>query len=160
MASASRARASVIGSVETLSQSAVDDLGDFFAAENADDVIDLRNLLEKILLLAFGEAASHDYRPHAPLLLEGQHLANDPKRFLPGRLDETAGVDNNDVGAVRVGSKCVPVLRKPAEHALRIDQILGAAQADEGVSALNGAELLSAPRRQGKLNYGQGMEPQ
>ena len=157
---ADRRRAKQAALLETLSQGAVDDLGDFFAAENADDVIDLGNLLEEVLLLAFGQAAGHDHRPHAPLLLERQHLANDAERFLPGRLDETAGVDNNHVGAVRVGSKCVPVLGQPAEHALRIDQVLGAAQADEGIGALNGAELLFAPWRQGKLNYGQGMEPQ
>ena len=58
------------------------------------------------------------------------------ERLLPGRLDEPAGVDDDDVGPVGVGREGVAVLGELAEHPLGIDDVLRAAEADEGEGAL------------------------
>ena len=120
------------------SESPIDDVRDLLAAEDADDVIDAGHFLQQLVLLAFGQAAGHDDGADPALLLEGQHLANDGERFLPGRLDEAAGVDDDHVGAVGVRRQGVAVLGQFAEHALGIDQVLGTAEADEGEIALGG----------------------
>src|SRR5262249_36447936 len=108
---------------------------DFLAAEDADDLIDAGDFLEQVLMLAFGQAAGDDDRADAALLLEGQHFADDTKRFLAGRLDEAAGVDDNDIGAVGVGDERVAVLGELAEHGFGIDGGFRAAEADEGEGA-------------------------
>ncbi len=110
----------------------VDDLGDLLAAEDADDVIDAGHFLQQVVLLALGQAAGDDDRADSALILEGEHLADDGERFLPGRLDEAARVDDDDVGPVGVGDERVAVLAQLAEHALGIDQVLRTAEADEG----------------------------
>ena len=115
---------------------AIDDLRDLLAAEDADDVIDVGHFLEQVVLLALGQAAGHDDGADAALLLEVEHLADDAERFLAGRLDEAAGVDDHDVGAVGVGRQGVAVLGQLAEHALGIDEVFRTAEADEGKRSL------------------------
>ena len=111
---------------------AIDDLDDLLAAEDADDVIDAGHLGEQGVALAFGETAGDDDGAEPALLLEREHLADDAERLLAGRFDEAAGVDDDDIGAVGVGREGVAVLRQLAEHALAIDEVLRAAEADEG----------------------------
>ena len=118
---------------------AIDDLGDLLAAEDADDLIDLRALLAAASsFLPLGQAAGDDDGADAALLLEVEHLADDAERLLPGRLDEAAGVDDDDVGPVGVGREGVAVLGQLAEHPLGIDGVLRAAEGNEGVSAFRG----------------------
>src|SRR5439155_24932884 len=81
------------------------------------------------------EAAGDNDGADAALLLQREHLADDGERFLPGRLDEATGVDDNDVGAVRVGRQRVAVLGQLAEHALGVDQVLGTAKANKRVGS-------------------------
>ncbi len=116
-------------------QGAVDDRHDLLAAEDADDVIDAGHFGEEVVLLAFGETAGDDDGTDAALLFQCQHLADDAERFLPSRFDEAAGVDDDDVGAVGVRREHEAVLGELAEHALGIDEVLRAAEADEGVGA-------------------------
>ncbi len=66
-------------------------------------MIDLGNFLEKVVALAFGQTAGHDDGADAALAFEIEHLADDAERLLAGRLDEAAGVDDHDIGAVGVG---------------------------------------------------------
>ena len=47
-----------------------------------------------------------------------------PQRLLPGRVDEPAGVDDDQVGPLGVGHERVAVLGQQAEHPLGIDQVL------------------------------------
>ena len=88
--------------------------------------------MQQLVLLALGQAAGDDDGPDPALLLEVEHLADDAERLLPGRLDEAAGVDDDDVGPVGVGDERVAVLGELAEHALGIDEVLRTAEADEG----------------------------
>jgi hypothetical protein len=53
---------------------------------------------------------------------------------LPRGLDEAAGVDDDDIGAVGFGDERVAVLRELAEHAFGIDEIFRTAEADESES--------------------------
>src|SRR5262249_18866267 len=76
-----------------------------------------------------------DHGANASLFLQLEHLAYDAERLLPRRLDEAARVDDHNVGAVGIGHEGVAVLRELAQHALRIDQVLRAAQTDERVRA-------------------------
>ena len=64
-----------------------------------------------------------------PLALE--HLPDHAERLLPRRVDEPAGIDDHQVGRLRVRDERVAVLGQQPEHPLGIDQVLGAAQADE-----------------------------
>jgi hypothetical protein len=116
----------------------VEDLGDLLPAEHAHQVIDPGHLAQQVVLAALGQAARHDDGADPALLLEGQHLADDPQRLLPGRLDEAAGVDDHHVGAFGLACQGVAVLGQLTEHALGIDQVLGAAQADEGEGPFGG----------------------
>src|SRR5262249_44484088 len=75
----------------------------------------------------------------AALLLQRQHLADDRQRFLPGRLDEAAGVDDHHVGAVGVRRQDVAVLGQLAEHALGVDGVLRTTQAYPGERAFGGS---------------------
>jgi hypothetical protein len=107
-----------------LVQRALDYLRNLFSAKNADDVIDLGNLFEQVFSLSFRQAASDDDRSDPAFLLQGQHLAYDSQGLLPGRFDEAAGIHDHHVGAIRLGGKDVPILRKAAQHALGINEIL------------------------------------
>ena len=96
------------------------------------------HLFQQHLPLPLGHAPGHHHAPHAAGLLQRQHLADDAERFLPGRFDEAAGVDDDDIGAVGVGLEGVAVLGEFAEHPLGIDEVLRAPEADEGVAPLHG----------------------
>ena len=88
-----------------LGECPVDDLGDFLAAKDADDVIDLGHFLQQVVLLSFGQATGHDDGPDAALSLRSSISRMTRQRFLPGRLDEAAGVDHDDVGTVGSGTR-------------------------------------------------------
>ena len=96
--------------------------------------------------LPLGQAAGDDDGADLALLLQVEHLADDAERLLPGRLDEAAGVDDDDVGPVGVGDEGVAVLGQLAEHALGIDGVLRAAEGDESVGALAGGGHEAADR--------------
>ena len=88
----------------------VHDFGDVLAAEDADDLIDLRHGLQQQVLVALREAAGHHDGPDAALPLQFKHLTDDAERFLAGRFDEPAGVHHDHVGPLGVGLKSVTVL--------------------------------------------------
>ncbi len=113
----------------------VGDLGDLLAAEDADDLVDLGHLVQEHLALAFGQAAGDDHPLDLPEPLAVEHLADHPERLLPRGVDESAGVDDDQVGPLRVRHQGVPVLRQQPEHPLGVDEVLGAAEADEGEGA-------------------------
>ena len=69
---------------------------------------------------------------HAAVAFALEHFLDDRTRFLPGGVDEPAGVDDDQVGVLPLRHQREPILRQEPEHPLGIDQVLGAAQADEG----------------------------
>ena len=105
--------------------------GDLLAAEDADDLVDLGKLLEQDVFLPLGQAAGDDHALDRPGALPLEHLLDHAARFLPGRVDEPAGIDDDQVGLLPLGHQREPVLRQQPEHPLGIDQVLGAAQADK-----------------------------
>ena len=113
-------------------QKAIGNLGDLFAAEDADHLVNLGKLLQQHVLLPFRQAAGDDHAAHAAVALALEHFLDDRTGFLPGRVDEPAGVHDHQVGVLPLRHQREPILRQEPEHPLGIDQVLGAAQADEG----------------------------
>ena len=117
----------------------VGDLGDFLAAEDADQVVDVRAARSSSDSFCRSARQPETITPRSlPLPLELEHLVDGGERLLPGRLDEAAGVDDGEVGARRVVDQLVAVELQHAQHPLAVDEVLGAAEADEGVTALGG----------------------
>ena len=97
----------------------------------ADHRIDLRNVLLDFVAIAFHQAAGNDQllRPAADLVL--RHLQDRVHRLLLGRVDERAGVHDDDVGVFGARRDLGPTLREQAHHDLAVHQVLGTAQAHE-----------------------------
>lgn len=110
---------------------AIDGRGDFIPAEHADDLIDLRDLFQQHLAVAFCQTPGHHHGTDATFFLEVQHLADDTQRFLPGRFDEPARVHDHHIRPVGIGLQRIAILGQFPQHPLGIDQVLGAAQTDK-----------------------------
>ncbi len=78
-------------------------------------------------LLGLGTHAAGD--DHLAVLRHG--FADRGERFLLGAVEEAAGVDDDDVGAVMLACELIALRTQPGDDALGIDQRLGAAQAVE-----------------------------
>ena len=113
----------------------VGDASDFFAAKNADQVVDAGPLDQQVFLLPFSQATGDDHSPRAALLFESQHLVDRGERFGPRPLDESARVDDDEIGPVGLAHQFVAIELQEAQHSLTIDQIFWATEADEGVGA-------------------------
>ena len=59
------------------------------------------------------------------------HFEDGIDRFLLGRVDEGAGVDDQHVGGLRVADDARARVVEEAHHDFAVDEILGAAEADE-----------------------------
>src|SRR5262249_37337490 len=116
------------------------------------DLIDFGNFNQQLVLLAFGQAARHDDRAESALAFEVEHLANDGEGFLPGRLYETARIDDDNIRPIRLRGQGVPILSALAQHALAVHEVLGAAEADEG-EGLFGHEKFRETRAMAILGY-------
>ena len=79
-------------------------------------------------LLGLGPHAAGD--DHPAVLRHGR--ADRVERFSLGAVEEAAGVDDDDVGAVMPARDLVALRPQMGEDALGVDQRLGAAEADEG----------------------------
>ena len=95
---------------------------------------------------ALAEAAGDDH-----LAVLGQCLADRVERFLNGGVDETASVDDDDIGRVVAGHDFVTLHAQLGEDAFGVDQRLGAAETDEsdfrssfghGFSCVNSRQLV------------------
>jgi hypothetical protein len=82
-------------------------------------------------LRAFDQAAEGHHGLEAAVALEILDLAQHAGRFLAGVVDESAGVDQADVGVGRAFGDEEAGADQLAEDALGVDGILGAAQADQ-----------------------------
>ena len=87
--------------------------------------------------MAFRQATGHHDRSDLPGLLQFEHFADDTERFLPGRFDEPASVDDDDVRTLGIGLERVTVLSELAEHPLGIDEVLRTTEADERIGTLS-----------------------
>jgi hypothetical protein len=71
-------------------------------------------------------APGHD---HAAIF--GNRLADRGQAFLLGRIEEAAGVDQNDIGPGIVGAHRIAIGAQAGEDAFGIDERLGTAEADQ-----------------------------
>ena len=118
---------------EPASNNALDDRAQFAHLIEPDESIHFRQLLR-----AVRAAKRCDMQPLTISFWFGRflqpaflmRLQNRLDRFFLGRIDEGAGVDDQDIRFVSVGGDLHPSLQNAPEHDLGIDQILGAAEAD------------------------------
>ncbi len=75
-------------------------------------------------LLGLGAHAAGD----DDLAVLGHRLADGAERLLLGAVEEAAGVDDNDIGAVMLACQLVALGAQPGDDALGIHQRLGASQ--------------------------------
>ena len=78
-------------------------------------------------LFGFGAHAAGD----DDLAVLGHRLADGAQRFLLGAVEEAAGVDDDDVGAVMLARQLIALGAQPRDNALGIHQRLGASQRDK-----------------------------
>ena len=78
-------------------------------------------------LLGFGAHAAGD----DDLAVLGHGLADGAERFLLGAVEEAAGVDDDDIGAVMLARQLIAFRAQPRDDALGIHQRLGASQGDK-----------------------------
>ena len=112
---------------------AISDLDDFVSSEDADDVVDIGNLFEKLRAHALSQTARNDDSFGFAGCFQIEHFLNDRLRFRSAAFDEAAGVDDHEVGFGWVGDEGVAVEGEVPEHLLAVDQVFRAAQRYEGV---------------------------
>ena len=100
---------------------------DFVIVPDAGEDVDFAELFAQLLLVAFAETAGHDQ--NRILLARRVEVDNGIERFCLGRIDEAAGVDNDDVGFFAVG--CQFVRFEPSHHHFGIDQVFRASQRND-----------------------------
>ena len=127
--------------VETADQP-VGNLGHLLATKNANQVIDARARFQQGFLVALGEAAGNDDAPGRSAAFQFEHLTNRGERLFASSLDEAASVDNDEIGTFRLVNQAVAVELQQSQHPLAIDEVLGAAQADEGIGALRRPDIV------------------
>src|SRR5262245_28059093 len=98
-------------------------------------MVDLGPVAQELLFLPLGQAAGDNDAARAAAALQLQHLVDGGKRLGPRPLDEAAGVDDDEVGSVRLADQLVAVEFEEAEHSLAIDKVFRAAKTDEGIRA-------------------------
>ena len=139
---------------------------DVLAIEDADHGVNAGRPIEHLGAVALHEAAGDDDAFDLALLFEFDGFFDDAERFLLGGLEEAAGVDDDgvcgrDAPGCRAGVLLGPgerevvvllildglggdgeesVGREESEHLLGVDEVLGAAERDEGDS-LDGVGL-------------------
>ena len=102
---------------------------DIHPAARADHAVESRHFLYQVRAVALRQAARRDH--HLPAAAAVHQLAQHINRLLFGGVDEAAGIDDQHLGLVLVGDADHAVLVKYLRHALGIDRVLGAAEADQ-----------------------------
>jgi hypothetical protein len=75
-------------------------------------------------LLGFGTHAAGD----DDLAVSGHGLADGGQRFLLGAVEKTAGIDDDEVGAIMLARQLIAFGAQPRDDPLGIDQSLGASE--------------------------------
>ena len=86
-------------------QHAVGGPDDVLEAAHAQHGVDLRQLLQDGVLVALGETAGNDDAAETPGLFQLRHLQDVVDGLALGRVDEAAGVDDHEIGPVRIGQQ-------------------------------------------------------
>ena len=97
----------------------------------AEHHVDLRDLGLELVSVPLAQAAGHDQPFARPAALEFGHLEDRVDRFLLGRINEGAGIDDDDVRVLGVGGDFMPGLARQAQHDFAIHKILRTAERQE-----------------------------
>jgi hypothetical protein len=120
----------------------LDELQDVHPATGADHAVDPRHLLHQTGPPPLGQASGGDEQ--LALLLPGRELPQHPQGFLAGRLDEAAGVHDEDIGPAGALGRLIAGPLQELGHAGRVNGVLGAAQGDQMITP-PGATRHSSP---------------
>ncbi len=112
-------------------QNSLRDLRDLLAAEHAHDLVDLGELVEQYVFLTLGQAAGDNDPPDLSGAFAVEQFLDHAARFLTGRVDEPAGIDDHQIRLLPLGNQHEPVLGQQPQHALGIHEVLGAAKTDK-----------------------------
>ena len=104
---------------------------DVFEFAGADDGVDLGDVFLDFVAIALDEASGDDELLGFAMRLMAGHLEDGVDRFLLGRVDEGAGVDDQDVGGFGVAGDARAGVVEQAHHDFAVDEVFGAAEADE-----------------------------
>ena len=104
---------------------------DLFQFACAHHGIHFRDALLDLIAIAFDQAPGDDQLAGAPARLELGHFEDGIDGLLLGFVDERAGVDDQDVSGFRLIGDLRPRAVEEPHHDFRVDEIFGAAQADE-----------------------------
>ncbi len=104
---------------------------DLFQLAGAHNGVDFRNVFANLVAEALDEASGDDeFLRLASGLVRG-HLEDGIDRFLLGAFDERAGVDDDHVGVFGAAGEFGAGAGEQAHHDFAVDEVFGAAQADE-----------------------------
>ncbi len=95
-----------------------------------DEQVHFRELFRQLRPIALHQAAGHHQAHLRPPCLDPGQLQDGVHRLLAGRLDEAAGIDQQQIGG---GGRTRHLPARPGEppqHDFRVHQVLGAAQGD------------------------------
>ena len=81
--------------------------------------------------MSFDEAAGYDEALGAAGVFELGHFEDGVDGFLLGGVDERAGIDDDDVGVLRMSGEFVPIEDEISHHDFGVDEILGAAETNK-----------------------------
>ena len=110
---------------------------------DAQQQVDLRNLLQQGLLVPLGEASRYDQQAASPRLLILRHFQNGVDGLLLGGINKTAGIDHQNIRVLRIRGKTVPPLLQKTERRFRIHAVFIAAQRDDTDRICQNDPLLS-----------------
>jgi hypothetical protein len=96
-----------------------------------DNSVHLGHILLDIAPIALNKTARHHETLRVADLLVFGHLQNRVNRFPFGRIDKTAGIDDQNICLIGMGRQFVAMGGEFAHHDFTVDEILGATEADE-----------------------------
>ena len=101
-----------------------DRLADAVDAAHAEDGVDLGELAEDLLAVAFGEASGDDDPAQGVVIFEPAEVEDVVDGFLFRAFDERAGVHDHDIRLGLVRGDLITLVHEMPEHDLRVAQVL------------------------------------
>jgi len=110
----------------TVAQKSVAMRDDVVFISEAEDEVGFREVVLQFCFITLGEAASDDQATALTVYLEVSSIEYGRNGFFLGGLDESAGVDDNDVRFGCILGHTIPIPFEQSVHAFRIDRVLWA----------------------------------
>ena len=104
---------------------------DVFEFAGTDHRVDLGDVFLDFVAIALDQASGDDQLLRFSMGLVASHLEDGVDRFLFGRVDEGAGIDDQHVGSGGIVGDARAGVVEQAHHDFAVDEVLGATEADE-----------------------------